>query len=182
MSRSRARTAAITYSCVPNGFDCSFDRAYTFSYVSIFPALLKSRSLSMPLRHAVSSCSKTSASPPYASEPADRLSGLANMSFTGSPPPASAAGSPLPPDRRYLETNSVEREARYARVQPSLARIAPRRPVSYCAGLRLAFPWPTGVSFPVAAIPLARSFAIRLMSFTGTGLVSGKWTVPFRSS
>ena len=106
MSRSRARTAAITYSCVPNGFDCSFDRAYTFSYVSIFPALL-----SMPLRHAVSSCSKTSASPPYASEPADRLSGLANMSFTGSPPPASAAGSPLPPDRRYLETNSLEREA-----------------------------------------------------------------------
>jgi|SRR5271169_1161974 len=31
----------------------------------------------------------------------------------------------------------------------------------------------------VAAIPAARSFAIRLMSFTGTGLVSGKWTVPF---
>jgi len=34
----------------------------------------------------------------------------------------------------------------------------------------------------VAAIPAARSFAIRLMSFTGTGLVSGKWTVTFRSS
>src|ERR1019366_6138020 len=36
--------------------------------------------------------------------------------------------------------------------------------------------------FAVAAIPAARSFAIRLISFAGTGLVSGKWTVPFRSS
>jgi len=36
--------------------------------------------------------------------------------------------------------------------------------------------------FAVAAIPAARSFAIRLMSFTGTGLVNGKWTVPFRNS
>src|ERR1035438_7635742 len=35
---------------------------------------------------------------------------------------------------------------------------------------------------PFAGLPAARSFAIRAMSFTGTGLVSGKWTVPFRSS
>jgi hypothetical protein len=32
----------------------------------------------------------------------------------------------------------------------------------------------SGGSFVVAAIPAARSFAIRLMSFTGTGLASGK--------
>jgi hypothetical protein len=32
------------------------------------------------------------------------------------------------------------------------------------------------------AIPGARRFAIRLISFTGTGLVSGKWTGPFRMS
>ncbi len=32
------------------------------------------------------------------------------------------------------------------------------------------------------AIPSARNFAIRLMSFTGTGLASGKCTVPFRTS
>jgi hypothetical protein len=42
--------------------------------------------------------------------------------------------------------------------------------------------WPCSGFFAVAAIPAARSFAIRLISFTGTGLVSGKWTVPFRSS
>jgi len=40
-------------------------------------------------------------------------------------------------------------------------------PVSYCAGLRA---------------PFFRSFAIRLMSFTGTGLVSVKWIVPFLTS
>ena len=48
--------------------------------------------------------------------------------------------------------------------------------------LRLPFPRPGSGFFAVAAIPAARSFAIRLMSFTGTGLLSGKWTVPFRSS
>src|SRR4051794_10536016 len=36
--------------------------------------------------------------------------------------------------------------------------------------------------FAVAAIPAARSLAIRVMSFTGTGLVREKWIVPFRSS
>jgi hypothetical protein len=50
----------------------------------------------------------------------------------------------------------------------------------YC-GLRLLFPRPSSGFFAVAEIPAARSFAIRLMSFTGAGLVSGNWTVPFRS-
>lgn len=50
------------------------------------------------------------------------------------------------------------------------------------AGLRATFFRPGSGFFAVAAIPAARSFAIRLMSFTGTGLVSGKWTVPFRRS
>jgi hypothetical protein len=54
--------------------------------------------------------------------------------------------------------------------------------VSYWSDLRLPFSRPSSGSFLVAAIPAARSFAIRLMSFTGTGFVSGKWTVPFRSS
>ena len=54
--------------------------------------------------------------------------------------------------------------------------------VSYCADLRLPFSRTGSGFFAVAAIPAARSFAIKLMSFTGTGLVSGKWTVPFRSS
>src|ERR1035438_3500421 len=54
--------------------------------------------------------------------------------------------------------------------------------ISYCADLRLAFSRLSSGSFVAAAIPAARSVAIRLMSFTGTGLVSGKWTVPFRSS
>src|SRR5689334_1932488 len=55
-------------------------------------------------------------------------------------------------------------------------------PVSYCADLRPSLSRPSSGFFGVAAIPAARSFAIRPMSFTGTGLVSGKWTVPFRSS
>ena len=55
-------------------------------------------------------------------------------------------------------------------------------PVSYWVYLRLSFSRPSSGFFAVAAIPAARSFAIRSMSFTGTGLVSGKWTVPFRSS
>jgi hypothetical protein len=55
-------------------------------------------------------------------------------------------------------------------------------PVSYWAYLRASLSWPSSRFFAVAAIPAARSFAIRAMSFTGTGLVSGKWTVPFRSS
>jgi hypothetical protein len=54
--------------------------------------------------------------------------------------------------------------------------------VSYYADLCLPFA-PTRLRFfRVAAMPAARSFAIRLISFTGTGLVSGKWTVPFRRS
>jgi|HubBroStandDraft_2_1064218.scaffolds.fasta_scaffold237128_2 hypothetical protein len=48
--------------------------------------------------------------------------------------------------------------------------------------LRLSFSRPSSGFFAVAAIPAARSFAIRSMSFTGTGLVRGNWTVPFRSS
>lgn len=48
----------------------------------------------------------------------------------------------------------------------------------YC-GLRLLFPRPSSGFFAVAEIPAARSFAIRLMSFTGAGLVSGNWTLPF---
>jgi hypothetical protein len=48
--------------------------------------------------------------------------------------------------------------------------------------LRLSFSRPSGGFFAVAAIPAARSFAMRPMSLTGTGLVSGNWTVPFRSS
>src|SRR5690348_14093259 len=54
--------------------------------------------------------------------------------------------------------------------------------VSYCAGLRVPFSRRGSGFFAVAAIPAARSFAIRLMSFTGTGLMNGKWTVPFRRS
>ena len=54
--------------------------------------------------------------------------------------------------------------------------------LSYCVDLFLPFTWLTAGFRAVAAIPAARIFAIRLMSFTGTGLVSGKWTVPFRSS
>src|ERR1039458_5780236 len=61
-----------------------------------------------------------------------------------------------------------------------LPRRAAGHTVSYCADLRLPSPRPSSGSFVVAAIPAARSFAIRLMSFTGTGLASGKWTVPFR--
>jgi hypothetical protein len=56
------------------------------------------------------------------------------------------------------------------------------RLVSYGADLLVSFPRPSSGFLAVAAIPAARSFAIRLMSFTGTGSVSGKWTVPFRSS
>ena len=56
------------------------------------------------------------------------------------------------------------------------------RPVSYCADLRLPFSRPGSGFFAVATIPAARSFAIRPMSFTGTGLVRGNWTVPFRSA
>ena len=55
-------------------------------------------------------------------------------------------------------------------------------PVSYWLYLRLSFSRPSSGFFAVAAIPAARSFAIRSMSFTGTGLVRGNWTVPFRSS
>ena len=51
-------------------------------------------------------------------------------------------------------------------------------PVSYCAYLRLSFSRPSSGFFAVAAIPAARSFAIRPMSFTGTGLVSGKLDRP----
>ena len=54
-------------------------------------------------------------------------------------------------------------------------------PVSYGVYLRLSFSRPSSGFFAVAAIAAARSFAIRAMSFTGTGLVSGNWTVPFRS-
>ena len=67
-----------------------------------------------------------------------------------------------------------------------IERIKPIRAVRlrwlYSAGLGLGIPWPGVGPFAPGAIPAARSFAIRLMSFTGTGLVSGKWTVPFRSS
>src|SRR5262249_18432110 len=68
--------------------------------------------------------------------------------------------------------------------QIPILRRRPRagHPVSYRADLRLSFSRPSCGFFALAAIPAARSFAIRLMSFTGTGLVSGKWTVPFRSS
>ena len=45
--------------------------------------------------------------------------------------------------------------------------------------LRLSFSRPSSGFFAVAAIPAARSFAIRLMSFTGTGLVSGNGPSPF---
>ena len=62
----------------------------------------------------------------------------------------------------------------------SLARTG--HPVSYWAYLRLSFFRPSSGLFAVAAIPAARSFAMRTMSFTGTCSVSGKWTVPFRSS
>lgn len=55
-------------------------------------------------------------------------------------------------------------------------------PVSYGLYLRLSVSRPSIGFFAVAAIPAARSFAIRSMSFTGTGLVRGNWTVPFRSS
>jgi hypothetical protein len=55
-------------------------------------------------------------------------------------------------------------------------------PVSYGVYLRLSFSRPSTGFFAVAAIPAARSFAIRAMSFTGTDLVSGNWSVPFRSS
>ena len=55
-------------------------------------------------------------------------------------------------------------------------------PVSYWVYLRLSFSRPSSGFFAVAAIPAARNFAIRSMSFTGTGLVRGNWTVPFRSS
>jgi hypothetical protein len=54
-------------------------------------------------------------------------------------------------------------------------------PVYYCAGLPLVFRLGSGF-FAAAAIPAARSFAIRLMSFTGTGLLSVKWIVPFLRS
>ena len=43
------------------------------------------------------------------------------------------------------------------------------------------FEW-LGLAGAVAAIPAARSLAMRRISFTGTGLVSEKWTVPFRTS
>ena len=52
-------------------------------------------------------------------------------------------------------------------------------PVSYFAEFRPSFSRPNSVFFAVAAIPAARSFLIRLTSFSGTGLVSGNWTVPF---
>ena len=52
----------------------------------------------------------------------------------------------------------------------------------YGAGLRPFFSPASSGLVRVATIPAARNFATRLMSFTGTGLVSGKWTVPFRSS
>jgi len=55
-------------------------------------------------------------------------------------------------------------------------------PVFYWVYLRLSFSRPSSGFFAVAAIPAARSFAIRPMSFTGTGLVRGNLTVPFRSS
>jgi hypothetical protein len=47
-------------------------------------------------------------------------------------------------------------------------------PVSYCADLRLSLSRPSSGFFAVVAIPAARSFASRLMSFTGTDLVSWK--------
>jgi hypothetical protein len=56
------------------------------------------------------------------------------------------------------------------------------RPVSYCADLRLCLSRAATGLFAVWAIAAARNFAIRLMSLTGTGLVSGKRTVPLRSS
>ena len=54
--------------------------------------------------------------------------------------------------------------------------------VPYCGDLLLPLSRLNTGFRAVAAMPAARSFAIRLMSFTGTGLVSGKWTVPFRRS
>jgi hypothetical protein len=54
--------------------------------------------------------------------------------------------------------------------------------VSYNTHLRLPFSRPGSGFFAVAAISAARSFAILLISFTGTGLVSVKCTVPFRKS
>ena len=66
-------------------------------------------------------------------------------------------------------------------LQPTASR-GRATPVSYVLYLRLSFCRPSNGFFAVAAIPAARSFAIRAMSFNGTGLVSGKWTVPFRSS
>jgi DNA-directed RNA polymerase specialized sigma24 family protein len=54
--------------------------------------------------------------------------------------------------------------------------------LNHSCSLRLSFPRTSSVFFAAAAISAARSFAIRSMSFTGTGLVRGNWTVPFRSS
>ena len=88
---------------------------------------------------------------------------------------ASRKQSTLAGSRRYSEILSYARNG----ALPSRGRgVLP----PYRAVLRLSFPGPSSGCLAVAAIPAARSFAIRFMSFIGTGLVSGKWIVPFRRS
>ena len=91
-------------------------------------------------------------------------------------PPASRSGLqcaqfPLPLGRivAYAETGPNGVLADRCLTANDLARAG--RSVNYGSGF-----------FVVAAIPAARNLAIRLISFAGTGLASGKWTVPFRSS
>ena len=97
---------------------------------------------------------------------------------TSSGPGAGSWDSPTRPDNSPLTPQRLSTTRVCSRQIASRGR----HPVSYWVYLRLSFSRPSGGFFAVAAIPAARSFAIRPMSFTGTGLVRGNWTVPFRSS
>ena len=104
-------------------------------------------------------------------------------------PPLSSGVLPSADARTRRENARETRALQLARVglpadqRPAANGLArSSHPVSHWLYLRLSFSRPSSGFFAVAAIPAARSFAIRSMSFTGTGLVRGNWTVPFRSS
>ena len=78
---------------------------------------------------------------------------------------------------KTLDTADIVREGIFHQLRASF-----RTPTTHPECVQLRQSRRSNGSFAVAAIPAARSFAIRLMSFTGTGLLSGKCTVPLRSS
>ena len=85
--------------------------------------------------------------------------------------------------RRSLFPESSPIPAAVRRLDPVLHSMDSSRTESLAPEtLYLSPHYPTRGFLAVATIPAARSFAIRLMSFSGTGLVRGKRTVPFRSS